>query len=203
MALELDVDVEAHGVAAFLQYPRWNKNGHFAKRIKYRILRRRKKKGKNRTVFWILLFSHSSKFWWPFSHLTFRSYPYICQCVPPVPCACLNRCLDLQWKKTWFTNPHPHMLEDKAIPAHWWCLQCAAILLPVLACSSFPPSPLENTVIHIQKTFRLFSIPKNDVFFQFLIACSEVGKMTSFHLINKVRSPAPMYSQFPVKIFVG
>ena len=149
-------------VLLFPQYSRWNKNGHFAERINYHILRRRRKnKDKNSSYF--------SKYWWPFFHLTFRSYPYICQCIPPVPCACLNGCLDLQWKKTWFMNPCPHMLEDPAIPAHWWYLQCCHFASSV-GMRLIPSKPLREYCYSYTEDLLLLFYSKEWRLFQFLIA---------------------------------
>ena len=100
----------------------------------------------------------------------------------------------LQWKKTWFTNPDSHVLEDSPLvlsPVPSFCFWCSCV-------NSFPPSSPKNVVTSTQRSFCLFPIPKSDVLSNFLLLpffvfvsvfafCSEVGKKKiSFHLINKL-----------------
>ena len=202
MALELDVDVEVRGGAPFSTILLVKQKCPFCRENKLSYIEKKKEKKKIKTE---LSSSHSSKCWWPFFHLTFRSYPYICQCIPPIPCACLNGCLDLQWKKAWFTNPCPHMLEDQAIPAYWWCLQCCHFASSV-GMRLIPSKPPGEYCYSYTEDLLPFFYSKEWHLFQFLISSisgSEVGKMISVHLINKARNPAAIYSQFPVRIFVG
>lgn len=155
------------------------RNGQFAERMKKYSIKHRK------TAFWSPWFPWSSK--WNLEAvlpLSFMSYPYSCQCIPPlhslsewVSAACNGKRLD--W-------PTLSLICWRIRPPHYTgVIPSTAVLFMMLACVSCLPSSFGSVFTCIHKIFCLSSIPKNDVLFNLYCLQSltlKWGKRSPFSL---------------------